>query len=191
MAKLLKPVLFVTAAVLVGVLSVKPTIWLITRHFAVHDGPWVSFADTGSSHANPYVRAVVARLGLYALSNREAVYYTAFDDDKGRPLSGRCDYQLKGAALPARWWSVTLYGSDNYLVANPQHRYSWNAGNVSSRPDGSFLVGVSSKATSGNWLPSPAQGHFSLTLRLYKPTSTVLEQLGSIPLPTLTALDCR
>lgn len=187
----LKVTLFVMAAVVVGVLSAKPAVWLISQQLAVHDGPWATFADTGSRHANPYVRAVVARIGLYALSSHEAVYYTAFRDSQGYALNGRCTYQVKGASPPAGWWSLTLYGSDNYLVANPEHRYSWNAGDAASRPDGGFRLLVSSTRQSGNWLPAPAHGRFSLTLRLYKPSPSVLRHLGSIPLPSIVARSCQ
>src|SRR5688572_12763550 len=52
-------------------------------------GPWATGIDFGTADAGAYTRAVVALRGLLALPAREARYYTAAEDDAGRPLEGR------------------------------------------------------------------------------------------------------
>lgn len=179
------------AGVVAGVAATKPVVGAVVEAMAVHDGPWRTSPATGRADANPYERAAVAVAGLYALSNREAVYYTAFTDADGRDLDGHCDYVLTGADLPARWWSVTLYGADNYLVDNAPRIYSRHAGNLERDADGGYVVAISATPQPRNWLPAPAEGAFSLTLRLYNPQPSVLDHLATTVLPQLRRGACR
>ena len=87
-------------------------------------GPWKTGRDFGTADASARTRAVVALTGLLALPAKEARYYTAATDDAGRPLDGHCRYRVAGGALPAQWWSLTLYDPVGYLVANPAGHYS-------------------------------------------------------------------
>ena len=81
-------------------------------------GGWRSDFAIGSKAADPYTRARVARHGLLALAKTEAVYLTRTTDDAGAPLREACTYRLSGGAMPAGWWSVTLYGAGSMLPAN-------------------------------------------------------------------------
>lgn len=181
----------VLGALLTGILAVKPVTAFMMDRLAVRAGPWQTTATTGSREANLYERAAIAVAGLYALSNEEAVYYTAFTDSGGRALDGRCDYRLGGRPLPSRWWSLTLYGADHYLVANDAGVHSRHAGNLAFEADGSFVVPVSAQARPGNWLPAPALGAFSITARLYNPEPAVLKDLAAVTLPAIERGDCR
>src|SRR5688572_3872344 len=135
----------VGAAVATGVLTVKPVIGLTMERLAIKAGPWRTNVATGSAEANPYERAAIAVAGLYALSKEETLYYTAFTDSDGRALDGRCDYRVTGRPLPARWWSLTLYGADHYLVANPANVFSRHANNLEFDGDGAYVVHVSAQ----------------------------------------------
>lgn len=181
----------VVGALLAGVLAAKPVTVFVMERLVVSAGPWQTTATTGSSEANLYERAAIAVAGLYALSPQETVYYTAFTDSAGRALEGRCDYRLSGRPLPSRWWSLTLYGADHYLVANEAGVYSRHAGNLALEADGSFVVPVSARAQAGNWLPAPANGAFSITARLYNPEAAVLKDLGATALPAIERGACR
>ena len=181
----------VGAALATGVLTVKPVIGLVLDRLAIRAGPWRTTVATGSTEANPYERAAVAVAGLYALSKEETLYYTAFIDSEGRPLDGRCDYQLAGRPLPSRWWSLTLYGADHYLVPNTANVFSRHANNLEFEADGAFVVPVSAQAQARNWLPAPAQGAFSITARLYNPAPAAFADLTAVPLPTITRGACR
>ena len=180
----------VLAAAVTGALITKPLLsYLIDRH-AVHNGPWRTSATTGSADANPYERAAVALAGLYALTRDEAIYYTAFTDSSGERLRGECRYQVRGTPPPARWWSITAYDADHYLVPNAAGIYARNANTLPLAADGRYTLTLSSDATADSGLPIPVSGAFSLTLRLYNPASQVLAQLDTLALPTITREHC-
>lgn len=179
------------AALATGVLSVKPVMGQVVYRLAIAAGPWRTTMTTGSSDAGFYERAAVAVAGLYALSRDETVYYTAFTDSAGRALDGRCDYTLQGRPLPSRWWSLTLYGEDHYLVANTAGVHSRHAGNLELEPDGGYVVPVSPQLQARNWLPAPARGRFSITARLYNPDASVLADPSGVVLPAIERGACR
>jgi hypothetical protein len=180
----------VLGAAIVGVLAVKPVMTRMLDRTAIRNGPWRTSITTGRSEANLYERAAVAIAGLYALAPAETVYYTAFADSDGQPLDGRCDYRVTGRALPSRWWSLTMYGADSYLVANAAGIYSRHASNLALDADGGYAVAVSAHAKQGNWLPAPAQGAFSITLRLYNPAPAVYDNLTTIARPAIARESC-
>ena len=81
----------------------------------------------------------------------------------------------KGHLPPVHgFWSVTMYDSKFFFVANPINRYSISARqHLKSNPDGSVdlyiqkdLPGADKEA---NWLPAP-DGKFILMLRMYWPS---------------------
>lgn len=183
--------LVVIAAAVTGALLTQPVLRLLIDHYATRNGPWRTSAETGSATANPYTQAAVALAGLYALTRQEAVYFTAFTDSAGEPLRGECRYQLLGEPPAARWWSITAYGADHYLVPNAAGIYSRNATTLSFAKDGHFMVDLASDARGDNSLPIPARGAFSLTLRLYNPPASVLGALETTTLPTIMRGDCR
>lgn len=174
-----------------GVLAARPVIVHMIDRSALRDGPWRTTTGAGSADASLYERAAIAVAGLYALGIEETVYYTAFTDSGGQPLDGRCDYLVSGTPPPARWWSLTLYGADNFLVANSAKLYSRHAANLEFDADGSFAMPVSAQARGRNWLPAPAQGAFSITLRLYQPGAAVYRNLAGITLPRIARGSCR
>jgi hypothetical protein len=157
-------------------------------------GPWSTSFVTGSPDADLYTRARVAVGGLLALAPSETVYFTAQEDAEGEPLDARCDYRVEGEELPARWWSVTLYGADQFLVANDAGRYSFSQTTLARAPGGPWSLAVSSEPKGGNWLPagrSGASGPFSLTLRLYNPAPAVYERPEALALPRIAREGCR
>ena len=163
----------------------------------VSNGPWRTSFVTGSPDADLYTRARVAVGGLLALAPSETVYWTAERDGAGQPLDARCDYQVEGEELPARWWSVTLYAADQFLTENDAGRYSFSQTTLRRPPGGPWSILVSSEAKSGdgvNWLPAGkpgATGHFSLTLRLYNPKPLVYQQPEQLALPQIERRACR
>ena len=180
----------VMASAIVGAATTKPLLrYLIDRH-ATHNGPWRTSANTGSAAANPWERAAVALAGLYALTPQEAVYYTAFTDSSGEMLRGECHYRVRGAPPPARWWSLTAYGADHYLVPNPAGLYARHAGNLPPSPDGRFDIALAPQATLEGSLPTPAEGPYSVTLRVYNPAPEVLAHLATLPLPSIIRESC-
>jgi hypothetical protein len=173
------------------VLGVSIT-WLTVFHSAsagVSDGPWKTNLTTGSAESNPYQRASVAVHGLFALNRNEAIYYTASTDGDGRALDGHCRYEIAGRDPDARWWSITAYGPDDYLIPNPRHRYSVSKTTIARDASGDFAVQVGAGAVGDNGIPV-GQGRFSLTLRLYNPDPGVALDPAHAALPTLKQVSC-
>jgi hypothetical protein len=160
----------------------------------VRVGPWRTNLATGSSEAGLYTRARVAVAGLLALAPSETIYFTAAHDDAGEPLRASCDYALTGRELPARWWSITAYAADHYLIPNAANRYSVGQTTLERAADGAWRARVSSEPSAGNWIPSGnpgARGEITLTLRLYNPHASVAADPASAKLPTLVRGECR
>ena len=158
----------------------------------VRNGQWATNLVAGSSEAGMYARANVALHGLLALAKSEAIYYQCLGDDKGEPLQAGCDYRVEGRALDARWWSVTIYGQDDFLIPNEQKRYSFNANTVKFNPDGSYVIYLSRSSKEGNWLPTGTQDHkITLSLRLYNPGQSVYGNPGGIELPRIIREGCK
>jgi hypothetical protein len=172
-----------------GVFATWLTVVRVAMPGGVENGPWRTDVAAGSPHSNPYTRARVALHGLLALNARETVYYTATHDSEGHRLEGRCVYEISGHDPDARWWSITAYGPDEFLIPNPANRYSVSKTTVAREPDGAFLVQVGGANDGANWIPL-GPGRFSLSLRLYNPGSGVVFDPGQVVLPTLKKVRC-
>jgi len=159
----------------------------------IKNGPWFTSSAIGATTSDPYTRAQVALTGLLALNKSEAVYYTATQDSAGDPLRGACTYEVTGRNLAARWWSLTAYGSDHYLISNEAERYSYNVASLGLRfaPIAKWRITVSSEEQSTNWLPVKQDDFFSLTLRLYNPSAQIIDNLASVGLPEIKRASCR
>lgn len=190
----MKRVMEVLTIVLAGlVLGVGSGWWVI--HYpptgrAVWNGPWITNPMVGSSEAGMYVRAVVAHAGLFALNRTETIYFTAFADSGGEPLRAECDYVVEGGDMDARWWSITAYGQDHFLIPNAQNRHSFHIKNVRRDGQGRYRIRLSGEPAEGDWLPTGGSGRISLTLRLYNPSPSVHENLETTPLPRIVKEGC-
>lgn len=163
------------------------TYGLINRPWsaAVVNGPWQNNPMVGSAAANVYLRAIVAHSGLLALSRDEAIYFQAGTDSAGTTLSADANYRISGRDVPGRWWSITAYGADYFLMSNPQNRYSFNSENVQKDADGSFSILLSRRPQAGNWLPLGDEPDFDLLLRIYNPPTSLTQSLAQAPLPII------
>lgn len=189
----LKLLAALAVALVLGVGSAWLSILGAVQASGVTNGPWFTSLAIGSPTSDPYTRAQTAVTGLLALNKSEAIYFTATEDGEGRALSGACDYRISGRNLAARWWSLTAYGADNYLIPNPADRYSYNVASLGLRfaPIARWDITASAVPQSGNWLPVAEDAFFSLTLRLYNPSDRILEAPGEVALPEITRLGCR
>ncbi len=159
----------------------------------VSNGHWSTSENIGSADAGMYLRAAIAIKGLLGLRRQEVIYFSTAKDSEGRPLVAACDYQLIGSPPKARWWSVTVYGNDNYLIDNPQDRYSASRASLDFEEDGSFILNLSRRPQQGNWIPTAsaaADSKFDLTLRLYNPDESVYQNLSGTPLPRVVRVGC-
>ncbi|MGB7097640.1 MAG: DUF1254 domain-containing protein [Xanthobacteraceae bacterium] len=156
--------------------------WKIPTIARVANG-WSMNTDTMGVYGNYYLkRAIVAQVGLGANLPGDAIYPLNLGDETGKPLDGANKYTLHfdKASLPPvnAFWSVTLYDSEGYQVANSLNRFavsSWMPFKYNG--DGSldlyFQNNNPGNNKEANWLPSP-KGPFNLTMRLYAPKSDAL-----------------
>lgn len=170
--------------------------WIYTgdppQREGVGPGPWTtSTQGVGDASAGLLQRAVIARVGLWALPRSEVIYYRAEADDEGRPLSRRCVYAIEGKVdPPTRWWSIALY-RDHFWVDNPLDRYSFSKTTVARAQDGSWTILLSEKPQSGNWLPmGSADGRFTLPFRMYQPEPSVGRDPENVPMPSVRRVSC-
>ena len=143
--------------------------------------------DYGSDYP---ARARVARNLIGALGIEEAMYPLCEVDAEGRPLDGRGRYELHFAPDQApqvdAFWSMTMYGKrDCLLVPNAIERYSIGdrtPGLVWQR-DGSLRIRMQADdpGPGHNWLPTPADDHFYVVLRLYQPRDAHLQMQFNYP----------
>ena len=181
------------AALVIGTAAGLALTWASvfeTQFGTVRDGPWFTSLATGSVDSGRYLRAFVAVHGLLALNRHETIYYNAAVDSSGEKLSGRCDYTIEGRDPDARWWSITAYGPDDYLIPNRARHYSESMNSVMRRDDGSFVITVSQDARDANWIPVGAHD-FSLTLRLYNPDGRLAGDPARARLPDIHKERCR
>lgn len=144
-------------------------------------------------------RAAVALAGLAALPPSEAMYMQPALPGGGRMLDGAGPWKLHFPAgrLPAvnAFWSLTMYEATPegqfFLVENPIDRYSIGdrTPGLKTNPDGSLTIWIARADPGGektaNWLPAPASGAFSLSLRAYLPKEALRD--GRYRLPPLSA----
>jgi len=153
------------------------------------NGPWRTSLAAGGVDADMYTRAHVALTGLLALNKTETIYYSANRDSRGEPFDPACSYRIEGRDPDARWWSITAYGRDFFLIPNPQKRYAVGKTNLVRAADGSFVIRLSQVPVEGNWIATSPDG-FEITLRLYNPGPLVLSNTATVELPTITRETC-
>ncbi len=177
----------------VGLLAGLPK--MLMHRLAENKNGWSYPRKLGDYGTNYVYRAVVSLLGLGANLDADALYPNTEVDGTGEALDGSHPYLLHfdKADLPpvAAFWSLTLYGSDNYFVDNRLDRYALGSLSRGLRynEDGSLDIHIQNQAPTteeSNWLPAPP-GKFILNLRLYWPLQQALD--GSWRAPAVQRLN--
>ncbi len=125
-------------------------------------------------------RAEGALEGLLVHDREEGVYFSTYEDGKGKLLDGAQQYVMhfKKDELPnlqdQGFWSLTMYGTNFQLVDNEIDRFAIGdrTPGMKYNQDGSLTIYVQNKAPKGhesNWLPSPPSGLFRINYRIYLP----------------------
>ncbi len=181
----------VLVALVLGLGALAATMRAGLSDGAVRVGSWSTNLSVGGVDADAVTRARVALVGLLALDKKETIYFTALTDDAGERLSGSCTYVLTGNDLAARWWSVTAYGDDSYLIPNDANIYSFSMPLVKREADGSYIVRVSPVPQEGNWVPVQSGETFDMTARFYNPDPAAVENPADVKLPSITKEGCQ
>jgi hypothetical protein len=195
----------------IGIAPGQPVKWNVVDNMAVSAGRWMADFKIAQELKKPRdlvrgwstpprilgqfgtqynIRAVVAMVGLGANLPEDAIYPSTKVDAQGKALNGNHAYRIHFAAdqIPPvnAFWSVTAYGADNFLIANPQHRYA--VGSLSSltpNADGSIDILIQAsppaKGMNNNWLPVKPGEDFLLNARLYWPLPQALDGRWGMP----------
>ena len=186
---------------IVGLVAVSSysTGWLAAWIYAgiaspsgIGPGVWRTTKGTGDISGGMLQRAIIARQGLWALPQSEAVYFTATTDDLGDPITNRCIYEIVGDRdPPTRWWSITLY-RNLFWIDNPLGRYSWTSSGIERELDGRYRILIAASEQSMNWLPMGAvDGNYSIVFRNYMPEPQIAVNPVAVPLPFIRRLSCK
>jgi len=148
---------------------------------------WQLPYGTGNYGTDYVLRAAIAYRGLGANLVDDAFYASASTGSDGAKLSSDNKYVIhysQDAIPPVNgFWSLSMYNDKIMFVANPINRYSLGSLSeppLTKNPDGSIDIYIQrdspDSAKIPNWLPAPASGGFSLTLRLYWPQEPVVNK---------------
>jgi hypothetical protein len=188
---LLKGAAALTAAAAIGLGTAWLAVAVLAQPSSVRNGPWITPLLEADSASNPYRRAHLAVFGGGGLNRKEAIYFGTSEDGEGEPLRGGCDYVIEGRSLDARWWSLTAYGPDRFLIANDVGRYSYTSLGLGLKPGDPFTIQMSPAPKIGNWLPAGQADHLRLVLRVYNPGPGVTSDIATASLPAITREACQ
>lgn len=152
---------------------------------------WTAWPNVGAPENDPYARAIVARTGDVPLAQGEGIAFHALVDDDGRALDAACVYRIAGETPAARYWTLTITDEEGRLVRTPQGRPSLTSAEILRQEDATFVIWLSRRPRSGNWLQLPERGPVQPILRLYDtPVSAAFGWLAEGGLPKVTRVSC-
>jgi hypothetical protein len=152
---------------------------------------WIVMPKNMGDYGTDYeTRAGIALVGLGAIQTRDVTYPTAFLDGDDKPLDAAHRYVMhfdKGQTPPTNvTWSLSMYDPQGFYVPNAINRYNlatWMP--LKYNADGSLDLYIQATPPAAdkasNWLPTPASGLFSLTVRDYWPKDAVLDGSYKVP----------
>jgi hypothetical protein len=145
---------------------------------------WFINHGLGDYKTNYLSRAAVAMIGLGANLDADAIYPMSVMDANGEKYdASKYNYVLHfdaGKLPPVNaFWSLTMYGMDDFMVANPINRFAIGDRNkLKKNADGSIDIYIQKnnpgKDKENNWLPAP-NAQFQLAMRLYWPKEEVIK----------------
>lgn len=179
------------------------------KNYGVSDGAsrngWFFVSNNIGEYGTHYTqRAFIAFAGLGANLKEDALYPAILTESDGTLLDSRKNYTVtfKSGQLPPvnAFWSLTMYGSQDYLVANSLNRYSLGSrSDLVFESNGDLVLYVQSQQPSSgsgipvsNWLPAATDvadaGGMTLMLRLYWPKQEVFDLAWNFPVVALNPL---
>jgi hypothetical protein len=98
---------------------------------------------------------------------------------------------LSGITPQARFWTLSLYDPEGWLVANSVQRYGFTSQEIIRRADGTFEITIGPRARPGNWLPTGGVEKYLLVLRLYDTPIGMATRSGrDAPMPSIARRAC-
>ena len=182
--KIIIPILILLSIIIGGYIAIS-NINSSTQNneFSIKNGNWI--INPNMDLKDSYQRAYISRIGVFALDEKEVLYFLSSKDNDGNYLSSENNYQIIGSPPKGRYWSYTLYGKDYFLVNNEENTYTINKENL----DRDKPILISSTKKNNNWLPSGNEKQFHITLRIYNPDENVYKNLESLDLPIIKKIE--
>ncbi|HDP78874.1 MAG TPA: DUF1254 domain-containing protein [Mesotoga infera] len=150
------------------------------------------FGNRNQMQGKYEIRASAAYMGLYGNDLEETYYPISYADVDGESYDGsRYNYLIHFESNeippvgPGGFWSITMYGEDQFMVPNQLNRYTiGDRSKLTYNDDGSLDIYIQHDSPGpdleSNWLPAP-DGAFSLSLRMYLPSAKALDPLYCPP----------
>ena len=161
--------------------GLRPQLVAESANYTKKLGQWIYFGAPIGNFGTEYTyRAMVALAGLGANPVEVAIYPKTDTDETGAKLTGANAYVMHFDSVPPTleggFWSVTAYGSDDFLIDNPIDRYCINdRSDVIYNEDGSLDIVISKdQPDTPNWLPV-SDGEFHIFMRIYTPDMDALD----------------
>ncbi|MFC0540052.1 DUF1254 domain-containing protein [Kutzneria chonburiensis] len=154
------------------------------------DNGWTVATNIGAYGTDYVLRANTAKIVFGANLAKDSLYALMTGIRAG--ASRRYRIRFAAGQLPPvdAFWSISVYGPDQYFIANPANVYAvGHETPVVPGSDGTVEITLQSahpgpEVPAGNWLPIPENGTFTLALRLYAPKAAALD--GTWKPPALT-----
>jgi len=187
----LKILVVAVVALVLGLLASRYTLSRASPFDRVRLGAWELEGHAGSTGADPYTRARLARSAEIPLALGEGLQWIARTDDAGRALDPRCVYEVGPRVPAARYWTLSVVDPRGFPVPNALERYGFRSSEVLRSSNGDFIVTVAAQPQSGNWLPVGSSGSFALALRLYDaPLGATPGAIDAAAAPSVTRTRC-
>ena len=192
-----KYIIYTLIIIVIAAIFTYVSIPIYKNIVTVRNDIWTSIPSAGDPKRSIYTRAYVSTHGLFALSKPESVYFSSEIDIEEAALDGSSCYVLSGTEIQStsiipRWWSLTVYNNDGYLVESTEKQYSYNSENVIYNSNGEFEIYLAGKPSNNisNWLKTPSEELFSVILRVYQPGEEFFSNLSRVDLPIIKKVSC-
>jgi hypothetical protein len=184
-------ILSLVAALAGGTMSARMMLDAWPRLGAAQNGPWWLDTATGGPDMTPYDAAIQqTRVRLPAGGSEGSVHFAA-TDSSGAALTSDCDYELVGAPLVARLFTLRAETLEGVMITAPDPLPSALHSDALVHGASGFTVAVARDAKPGNWLALRGEGAFKLVLSIYDISVSDGDFGGRLVLPSINRKACR
>ena len=192
-----KYLLYFIIILIIAALETVIAIKIYPKIAFVKNDIWTILPSPGDPDRSIYTRAAVAAAGTFASKKPEQAYYQTEIDIEDQPLNGNCLYKLSGDDIESRWWSVTAYANDGFLIENTEKLYSYNSETINYNANGGFEIyflgdnDFITDVSNENWLRVNQDENFNVSLRIYYPGEEFFSNLRRVNLPIIEKVKCK
>ena len=192
-----KYLLYFIIILIIAALETVIAIKIYPKIAFVKNDIWTILPSPGDPDRSIYTRAAVAAAGTFASKKPEQAYYQTEIDIEDQALNGNCLYRLSGEDIESRWWSITAYANDGFLIENTEKLYSYNSETINYNANGGFEIyflgdnDFITDVSNENWLRVNQDENFNVSLRIYYPGEEFFSNLRRVNLPIIEKVKCK